>query len=83
MIRLRFNSDEEHIRGNWILLENTVSRRLRGGIFEIAEEDRKILDAHQLGYTVLPVDSNETDQAIRIPITYPVQRRNGDRPLEI
>ncbi len=83
MIRLRFNSDEERIRGNWILLENTVSRRLRGGIFEITEEDRKILDAHQLDYTVLPVDPNEADQEIRIPITYEIQRRNGDRPSEI
>jgi len=78
MIRIRFNSDHDRVQGNWVLLKNTVSRRLRDDVFEIAEEDRKLLDAHQLSYTVLPVDPSASDNEIRIPITYEVQRWNGD-----
>jgi hypothetical protein len=78
MLRIRFNSDHDRVQGNWVLLKNTVSRRLRDDVFEIAEEDRKFLDAHQLNYTVLPVDPNAADNEIRIPITYEKQRWNGD-----
>ena len=81
-MRIRFNSEKDCIQGNWVLIQNTVSRRLRGDIFEIADEDRKILDAHKLSYTVLPVDPSPVDQAFRIPITYEIQRRNGDRAGE-
>jgi hypothetical protein len=36
------------------LATSGVVRRLRGQIFEIAERDQKILDQHQLRYTVVP-----------------------------
>jgi hypothetical protein len=38
-----------------LLATNTVARRLPGHIFEISERDRKILDEHQLHYTVLSI----------------------------
>jgi hypothetical protein len=32
-----------------------VVRRLRGQIFELAERDLKLLDEHQLHYTLVPI----------------------------
>ena len=71
MIRLKFNSDEDRIKGNYILTLNTVVRRYRGDIFEIATRDRKILDDHQLQYTILPIpDPSDSDEICRVPPTY-------------
>jgi hypothetical protein len=55
MIRIKFDTDKDHIDGNYLLSTNTVVRQLRGRIFEIAERDRKLLDDHQLRYTILPI----------------------------
>ena len=77
MLRIRFATDKDRIDGNYVLMTHTVSRRLRGDIFEIAEADRKLLDEHQLHYTVLPRDTNGQDQEIRTPPTYDIQRRLG------
>ena len=79
IIRIRFLTKEDRIKGSYVLITNTVSRRLRGDIFEIADKDRKILDDHQLHYEIVPVaESDGSDSAIRIPPPYEVQRRNGD-----
>ena len=55
MIRIKFDTDKDHIDGNYLLSTHTVVRQLRGRIFEIAERDRKLLDDHQLHYTVLAI----------------------------
>ncbi len=55
MIRIQFSSDQDRIKGNYLLATNTVVRRLRGRIFEIAERDRKLLDDHQIRYTILAI----------------------------
>jgi hypothetical protein len=55
MIRIQFTSDEDRIRGNYLLATKSFVRRLRGQIFEIAESDLKLLDEHQLHYTLVPV----------------------------
>jgi hypothetical protein len=78
MIRIRFNSQQDLVRGDKILVTNTTSRYLRGDIFEILEADRKLLDAHQIHYTILPQEANGSDQEIRMPVTHEIQRRNGD-----
>ena len=68
MLRIRFLTDEDRIRGNYVLAANTVSRRVRGGIFERAESDRKLLDDNQLHYTIVPFpDANSTIQKVRNP----------------
>ena len=68
MIRIRFASDQDRIKGNYLLATNTVVRRLRGHIFEIAERDRKLLDDHRLHYTILPIpDPNGSDLEVRNP----------------
>jgi hypothetical protein len=78
VIRIRFNSEQDCVKGNWVLIKNTFSRRLRGDIFEIAETDRKLLDDQQLHYTIVPVEANGAGQEVRIPITSEIQRRNGN-----
>ena len=53
MIRIQFATDEHRVRGNYLLATKSVVRRLRGRVFEIAEGDRKLLDEHQLHYTLV------------------------------
>ena len=55
MIRIQFATDEHRVRGNYLLATKSVVRRLRGRVFEIAEGDRKLLDEHQLHYTVVGI----------------------------
>jgi len=76
-IRIKFLSEQECIKGNYVLLTNTVSRRLRGDIFEIDERDRKLLDDQQLHYEVVPLpESDGSDSALRIPPPYEAKRRH-------
>jgi hypothetical protein len=70
MLRIKFTSDEHRIRGNYLLATNSVVRRLRGQIFEIAERDRKLLDEHQLLYTVVGIpDPTGSDDEVRNSLT--------------
>jgi hypothetical protein len=55
MIRIQFPTDQDRIRGNYLLATHTVVRRLRGQVFEIAERDLRLLDDHQIPYTLLPI----------------------------
>jgi hypothetical protein len=69
MIRIQSCTDEDRVRGNYLLAIHGVVRRLRGQVFEIAERDRKILDDHQLHYTVVPIpDPSGSDQEVRNPL---------------
>jgi hypothetical protein len=66
MIRIRFTSDQDRIKGSYLLTTNTVVRSLRGGIFEIAEADRKLLDEHQIHYAILPIPHpTNSDEEVR------------------
>jgi hypothetical protein len=76
MLRIKFLSDKDCVDGNYILMTHTSAERLRGDVFEIADNDRKLLDEHQLRYAIVPLEANGADQEIRT--TYDVQRRNGD-----
>jgi hypothetical protein len=70
MIRIQFATDQDRVRGNYLLATNTVVRRLRGQFFEIAEHDLKLLDGHQLHYTVVPIpDPRGSDDEVRNPLT--------------
>lgn len=80
MIRIKFDTHEDQVRGNYILITNTVSRRLRGGVFEIADQDLKLLDEHQIHYTILPVPdpTSAPDAEVGTPVTTELQRRKRD-----
>ncbi len=70
MVRIQFCTDEDRVRGNYLLATHSVVRRLRGQIFEIAERDLKLLDEHQIHYTLVPIpDPSGTDQEVRNPLT--------------
>ena len=70
MIRIQFVNEQDRIRGNYLLATNSIVRRLRGQIFEIAERDRKLLDDHQLHYTLVTIpDPTGSDDEVRNPLT--------------
>src|SRR5262245_17111063 len=68
MIRIRFDSDQDRVQGNLLLLQSFRSHRLPGNIFVIEPEDRKVLDAHGLRYTVLPVVNSKVLQYVLISL---------------
>jgi hypothetical protein len=55
MVRIQFCTEQDRVRGNYLLATHSVVRRLRGQIFELAERDLKLLDEHQLPYTLVPI----------------------------
>ena len=55
MIRIKFVTDKDRIKGNYLLATKTVVRRLKGQIFEITERDVKLLDENKILYQVLPI----------------------------
>ena len=70
MIRIQFCTDQDRVKGNYLLATNSVVRRLRGQVFEIAERDLRLLDEHQIHYTVLPIpEPCGADQEVRNPLT--------------
>lgn len=70
MIRIKFATDKDRIKGNYLLATKTVVRRLKRQIFEITERDVKLLDENKILYQVLPIpEPGETDQTVRNPLT--------------
>ena len=70
MIRIQFATERDRVQGNYSLATRTVVRRLRGQLFEIAEQDLKLLDEHQLHYTLVPIpDPCSSDDEVRNPLT--------------
>jgi hypothetical protein len=70
MIRIQFSTEQDRIQGNYLLATNTVVRRLPGQLFEISERDRKLLDEHQLHYTIVSIpEPSNSDQEVRNPLT--------------
>ena len=70
MVRVRFSSDQDRIRGSYLLATNSTIRRLRGQVFEIAESDLTFLDEHQIHYAVLPIpEPLGSDHEVRNPLT--------------
>ena len=75
MIRIRFPTDRERVRGNYVLATKSIVRRLRGQIFEVSEAGLKLLDEHKIPYQVLrPGDtaqaSNPVCQLILSPLPW-------------
>jgi hypothetical protein len=70
MVRIKFATDEDRIKGNYLLATNTVVRRLKGHIFEIAERDLTLLDENKIPYVVLPIpDPSKANETVRNPLT--------------
>jgi len=70
MIRIRFPSDDDRIRGNYLLATKGVVRRLRGQLFEVSESALKLLNDHQIPYQMVPIpEPANSDQEVRNPLT--------------
>ena len=55
MVRIKFDTDQDRVQGNYLLATHSIVRRLRGQVFEIAERDLRLLDEHEIHYTVLSI----------------------------
>jgi hypothetical protein len=70
MIRIQFSTDQDRVKGFYLLATHSAVRSLRGRVFEIAECALRLLDEHGIHYTIIPVpEPSETDQAVRNPLT--------------
>jgi hypothetical protein len=70
MVRIKFVTDKDRIQGNYLLATNTVVRRLKGQIFEIAERDLRLLNENKILYEILPIpDPSDADETVRNPLT--------------
>jgi hypothetical protein len=70
MVRIQFSTDEDRVKGNYLLATHTVVRRVRGQVFEIAQRDLKLLDEHHIHYPILPIpEPCGSDQEIRNLLT--------------
>lgn len=69
MIRIQFNTDQDRVKGNYLLATKSVCRRLKGHIFEIAERDLGLLNEHQIHYSILAIpDPTGSDEEVRNPL---------------
>jgi hypothetical protein len=63
MTGIQFTTDQDRVKGN-------VVRRLRSQVFEIADQDLKLLDDHQIRYTLVPIpEPSDSDPEVRNPLT--------------
>jgi hypothetical protein len=70
MIRIRFPTDQDRVRGNYLLATKSIVRRLRGQVFEVSEAALKLLDDHHIPYQTLPIpEPSGSDQEVRNPLT--------------
>ena len=68
MVTIKFNSDQDRVKGNYLLVTTSITRRLRGQIFEVSERDLKLLDDDNIAYSIIPRLS-ESDEEVRDLIT--------------
>ena len=68
MVTIKFNTDQDRVKGNYLLVTTSVTRRLRGQVFEVRERDLELLDDHDISYSVIPRLS-ESDEEVRDLIT--------------
>jgi len=50
MIRIRFQTDQDRVQGNYLLATKSRVLRLRGQVFEVCEAALKLLDDHHISY---------------------------------
>jgi hypothetical protein len=70
MVRIKFHSDQDRVKGNYLLATSSITSRLKGQVFEVAEPDLKLLDEYRVSYSIIPnPDLNESDEEVRDLIT--------------
>ena len=69
MIRIHFPTDQDRVKGNYLLATKSIVHRLRGQVFEIAERDLKLLDENHVSYTIVQIpEPSGSDQEVRNPL---------------
>ncbi len=67
MVRIRFSSREDEVKGYYLLGTQARVRSLRGGLYEVTEPRLALLDQHAIKYVVIPLTETALDetQAVR------------------
>ena len=71
MVRIRFSSERDEVKGFYLLATNARIRGLRGGVYEVSQPALALLDQNHFSYEVIPPTSrtaNDTE-ALRNPLT--------------
>lgn len=70
MIRIKFRTKQDSINGYYELSTKGLVRSLQGGIYEINDVSKKVLDKAKISYEIIPNEEalNE-DEAIRNSLT--------------
>jgi hypothetical protein len=62
MVRIRFSSHEDEVRGYYLLATQAKVRSLRGGLYEITKPCLTLLDQHAIKYVVIPPTEATLDE---------------------
>ncbi len=67
MVRIRFASEDDEVRGFYLLATQASVRSLRGGLYEVTKPRLALLDQHSIKYVVIPATETTLDefQAVR------------------
>ena len=63
MYRIKFYSKQDEVKGVYELATKGIARGLKGGVFEIPNHCKKILDDAKVSYRILSEDEEPLDEA--------------------
>lgn len=65
MLRIRFDSKDDRVRGFYELATKGIVRALKGDVFEIPDHFKRILDDAGVSYHILSECEETLDEALR------------------
>ena len=63
MVRIRFSSRQDQVKGFYVLATNARLRGLPNGVYEISKPCLELLDQHSIKYAVIPPSEANLDEA--------------------
>jgi hypothetical protein len=62
MVRIRFSSHEDEVKGYYLLATQARVRSLQGGLYEVTQPRLALLDQHAIRYVVIPATEAALDE---------------------
>jgi hypothetical protein len=71
MVRIKFSSEPDEVKGFYLLATKARVRGLPGGVYEVAKAELALLDQQSVQYVVIPPSEKAADeaQAVRNSLT--------------
>ena len=63
VVRIRFASEQDELKGYYLLATEASVRSLRGGLYEITQPRLGLPDQHSIKYVVIPPAEVNPDEA--------------------